>query len=202
MLGTKDAIHDVPVDAIGTGTFQRHAFLAQAGEIGGQNGGGDLDWSCHERDPNRGGRRYRSLVELRVTATARDGAGVARAEDGRVVFVEGALPGETVVAEITRVDKRWSRGRVVTVQEPSPDRIPVPCAHQLEGCGGCDLLHVAPSAAMRMKQSMVVDQLTRGRGGGTDAVHTAHSTTIMDAPPCGLPSYQGGPATACGPPTT
>lgn len=100
-------------------------------------------------------------MELRITATARDGAGVARAEDGRVVFVEGALPGETVTAEITRVDKRWSRGRVVVVSDPSPDRVPVACSHQLEGCGGCDLLHVEAGAAIRMKQSMVVDQLVR-----------------------------------------
>ena len=100
-------------------------------------------------------------MELRITATARDGAGVARADDGRVVFVEGALPGETVTAEITRVDKRWSRGRVVVVTDPSPDRIPVGCSHQLEGCGGCDLLHVEARAAIRMKQSMVVDQLVR-----------------------------------------
>ena len=100
-------------------------------------------------------------VELRVTATARDGAGVARAEDGRVVFVEGALPGELVSAEIVRTDKRWSRARVVTVREASPDRVAVPCPHQLEGCGGCDLLHVAPDAQLTMKTAMVIDQLGR-----------------------------------------
>ena len=55
-------------------------------------------------------------------------------------------PGESVTAEVVRTDKRWSRARVVTVLEPSPDRVPVPCAHQLEGCGGCDLLHVTPDA--------------------------------------------------------
>ncbi|MEM9464209.1 MAG: TRAM domain-containing protein [Actinomycetota bacterium] len=100
-------------------------------------------------------------MELRVTATARDGAGVARAEDGRVVFVEGALPGESVTAEIVRTDKRWSRARVVTVREPSPDRVAVPCTHQVEGCGGCDLLHVAPAAQLTMKTAMVIDQLAR-----------------------------------------
>lgn len=86
---------------------------------------------------------------------------MARAEDGRIVFVEGALPGETVQVEIVRVDKRWSRGRVIRVIEPSPERVPVPCTHQGEGCGGCDLLHVAPGAQLRMKASMVVDQLVR-----------------------------------------
>ncbi len=82
------------------------------------------------------------------------------------MFVDGALPGERITAEVTRVDKRWSRARVVAVHDASPDRVAVPCAHQLEGCGGCDLLHVEPSAALRMKQAMVVDQLVRA---GVDA---------------------------------
>jgi 23S rRNA (uracil1939-C5)-methyltransferase len=108
-------------------------------------------------------------VELHVSATARDGAGVARADDGRIVFVEGALAGETVLAEIIRVDKRWSRARVVRVIEPSPERVPVPCTHQVEGCGGCDLLHVAADAQLRIKSSMVIDQLTRAKVDAPDA---------------------------------
>jgi len=106
-------------------------------------------------------RRYRFGVELRVTATARDGAGVARGPDGRVVFIDGALPGETVVVEFSHVDRRWSRAKVVHVVEAVSDRVPVSCAHQLEGCGGCDLLHVAKAAQLRLKTSMVIDQLTR-----------------------------------------
>ena len=100
-------------------------------------------------------------MRLRVTATARDGSGVARATDGRIIFVEGALPGETVTAEILQTDRRWSRAKTVSVVEAAEDRVPVSCSHQLEGCGGCDLLHVAPDAQLRMKQSMVVDQLAR-----------------------------------------
>jgi len=108
-------------------------------------------------------------VELHVSATARDGAGVARAEDGRIVFVEGALAGETVSVELIKVDKRWSRARVVRVLEPSPERVPVPCIHQVEGCGGCDLLHVHPDAQLRMKSSMVIDQLVRAEVEAPDA---------------------------------
>ena len=96
-----------------------------------------------------------------VTATARDGAGIARTKDGRVVFVEGALPGETVTAEIIDVQKRWSRGRVVEVLEASPIRVAVPCAHRLEGCGGCDLLHVDPGHQLAMKAGIVAEQLQR-----------------------------------------
>jgi 23S rRNA (uracil1939-C5)-methyltransferase len=105
-----------------------------------------------------------------VTATARDGAGVARAEDGQVIFVEGGLAGETVTVELIKVDKRWSRARVVRVLDPSPERVPVPCTHQVEGCGGCDLLHVGPDAQLRMKSSMVIDQLVRAE---VDAPHPA-----------------------------
>ena len=100
-------------------------------------------------------------MELRVTATARDGVGVARGCDGRVVFVEGALPGELVTAEIHTVDRRWARARVIDVIESSPHRVPVACEHHLEGCGGCDMIHVDSRAQMQMKASIVVDQLTR-----------------------------------------
>ena len=100
-------------------------------------------------------------MELRVTATARDGVGVARGCDGRVVFVEGALPGELVTAEIHTVDRRWARARVIEVIEASPNRVPIACDHHLEGCGGCDMIHVDSRAQMQMKGSIVVDQLTR-----------------------------------------
>ena len=96
-----------------------------------------------------------------MTATARDGVGVARGCDGRVVFVEGALPGELVTAEIHTVDRRWARARLIEVIEASPDRVPIACEHHLEGCGGCDMIHVDARAQMRMKASIVVDQLTR-----------------------------------------
>ena len=96
-----------------------------------------------------------------MTATARDGVGVARGCDGRVVFVEGALPGELVTAEIYTVDRRWARARVIDVIEASPHRVPIACEHHLEGCGGCDMIHVDSRAQMQMKASIVVDQLTR-----------------------------------------
>ncbi len=96
-----------------------------------------------------------------MTATARDGVGVARGCDGRVVFVEGALPGELVTADIHTVDRRWARARVINVIEASPERVPVACEHHLEGCGGCDMLHVDARAQMQLKASIVVDQLTR-----------------------------------------
>ncbi len=109
-------------------------------------------------------------MELLVTATARDGAGVARAEDGRVVFVEGALPDERVNVEITHIDRRWSRAQVVEVLDPSPERVPVRCAHQLGGCGGCDLMHVAAGFQLAMKAGIVIEQLDRAGVDSPDAI--------------------------------
>ena len=111
-----------------------------------------------------------------MTATARDGVGVARGCDGRIVFVEGALPGELVTAEIHTVDRRWARARVIDVIEASPHRVPIACEHHLEGCGGCDMIHVDSRAQMQMKASIVVDQLTRH---GVDA--PAPALRMLDA---------------------
>ena len=69
---------------------------------------------------------------------------MARAEDGRVVFVRHALPGERVVAEVTAETTSFLRADAVEVLEPSPDRVAPPCPHAGPGrCGGCDWQHVA-----------------------------------------------------------
>ena len=100
-------------------------------------------------------------MKLEVTDTARDGAGIARAQDGRVVFVEGALPGEIVEASVFRKEKRWSRARLQQIVEASPHRVEISCRHRIQGCGGCDLLHVDRDHQASMKAGMVADQLRR-----------------------------------------
>jgi 23S rRNA (uracil1939-C5)-methyltransferase len=128
-------------------------------------------------------------VELKVTATSRDGAGVARSADGRVVFVEGALPGETVEAVLLREEKRWSRARVLKVLAASSDRVPVSCNHQLAGCGGCDLLHLDPDGQADMKATIVAEQLSRAgvdvptiqtRGLENDTGRTTVRVAVLD----------------------
>ena len=60
---------------------------------------------------------------LTVGAPAAGGACVARAEDGRVVFVRHALPGETVRVEVTSEGSRFLRADAVEVITPSADRV-------------------------------------------------------------------------------
>ncbi|MDQ2826909.1 MAG: TRAM domain-containing protein, partial [Actinomycetota bacterium] len=66
-------------------------------------------------------------VVLEPTAVAAGGAGLAREADGRVVFVEGALPGERVRARLTDTRKDFARAVAVEILVPSPDRVAPPC---------------------------------------------------------------------------
>jgi tRNA/tmRNA/rRNA uracil-C5-methylase (TrmA/RlmC/RlmD family) len=100
------------------------------------------------------------MLELDVGPVAHGGHCVARAPDGRVVFVRHALPGERVVARVTEERAGYLRADAVSVLEPAAARVTPPCA--LAGaCGGCDFQHVAPAAQRDLKAAVVVEQLTR-----------------------------------------
>ncbi len=99
---------------------------------------------------------------------AHGGACVARfGEEGRVVFVRHALPGELVVAEVTEGtegDRFW-RADTVEVVQRSPDRVDPPCpASGAGGCGGCDFQHVALTRQRELKAAVVAEQLRRLAG--------------------------------------
>jgi 23S rRNA (uracil1939-C5)-methyltransferase len=115
-------------------------------------------------------RRYRDGMQLRTTAFAKGGEAIAREESGRVVFVAGALPDETVEVELTEERKEFARGRVLSVLDASPDRVAPPCPHVADGCGGCDLQHASPEAQLRLKQGIVTDVLRKIGKFADDAV--------------------------------
>jgi len=102
------------------------------------------------------------LLELVVGAPAAGGACVARAEDGRVVFVRHALPGERVRAVVTATTTSYSRADAVEVLAASPDRVVPPCPYAGPGrCGGCDWQHVALPRQRSLKAELVAEQLQR-----------------------------------------
>jgi tRNA/tmRNA/rRNA uracil-C5-methylase (TrmA/RlmC/RlmD family) len=98
---------------------------------------------------------------LEPSTMAAGGAALARDADGRVVFVEGALPGERVRARVTDARKDFARAVVVEILEAAPDRVVAPCAALAAGCGGCTWQHVAPAGQIRLKAAIVVDALRR-----------------------------------------
>lgn len=102
---------------------------------------------------------------LTVGAPAAGGACVARAEDGRVVFVRHALPGETVRVQLTSDGASFLRADAIEILEPSADRVLPACAFAgPDGCGGCDWQHASPSAQLAIKTSLVEEQLRRVGG--------------------------------------
>jgi 23S rRNA (uracil1939-C5)-methyltransferase len=87
---------------------------------------------------------------------------VARLDDGRVVFVRGALADELVRVEIVEKKKRFARGVVIDVVEASPHRVTASCSHDLSGeCGGCDWMHIGSDEQRSYKEAIVVEQLRR-----------------------------------------
>ena len=102
------------------------------------------------------------LMELQVGAIAAGGGCVARAPDGRVVFVRHSLPDEVVRARVTATTTSFLRADAVEILDPSPDRVPPPCPHAGPGlCGGCDFQHVELGAQRRLKAFRVAEQLSR-----------------------------------------
>jgi tRNA/tmRNA/rRNA uracil-C5-methylase (TrmA/RlmC/RlmD family) len=102
------------------------------------------------------------LVEVVVGAPAAGGSCVARLDDGRVVFVRHALPGERVRVRIT--DDRGSHlfADAVDVLAASPDRVPEPCPYARPGrCGGCDWQHATGPAQRAIKAQVIREQFRR-----------------------------------------
>ncbi|MDQ1381323.1 MAG: hypothetical protein QOJ71_2042 [Actinomycetota bacterium] len=89
------------------------------------------------------------------------GDALARADDGRVALIDGALPDERVRIEVTADKADMLRGRVVEVLEASPARVVPPCVHAREGCGGCGWQHVATETQPRLKLEIIRDALSR-----------------------------------------
>ncbi len=99
-------------------------------------------------------------MQVHIDSLAYGGAGVARAEDGRIVFVEGACPGDTLEVRIAEEHPRFIRATIDSVVEPSPDRTVPPCPY-FGVCGGCQWQHIAYSAQLTGKRMAVEDALRR-----------------------------------------
>ncbi|MEM8902535.1 MAG: TRAM domain-containing protein [Actinomycetota bacterium] len=96
-------------------------------------------------------------LRLRTERPVAGGRILARADDGRVALVEGALPGEEVEIELTAVHDRRVEGRAIAVVDPAAGRVEPPCPHVAGGCGGCDWQHLDPQLAPAMRSEVVVD---------------------------------------------
>ena len=100
-------------------------------------------------------------IELVAERLVAGGACLAREPSGRVVLVDGALPGERVRVALTQQKKTLAKGDVFEVVEASPQRVAPPCPALAAGCGGCDLQHATHDLQRAAKAGIVADALAR-----------------------------------------
>jgi 23S rRNA (uracil1939-C5)-methyltransferase len=101
------------------------------------------------------------IIDIKSLDTDARGVGHLENEDGtpgKVVFVEGALPGEKVSFETFKKKKNWEAARLVTIHKESSMRVQPKCVH-FDVCGGCSMQHLEPSAQVAIKQRALEDNL-------------------------------------------
>src|SRR6478609_186394 len=99
---------------------------------------------------------------LQIESLDIEAQGVARRPDGKVVFVDGALPGEWVTANVHRKKNNWEQASLVEVHRESAQRVRPHCPHfgLHEGaCGGCKMQHLHVGAQVAIKQRVLEDNL-------------------------------------------
>jgi 23S rRNA (uracil1939-C5)-methyltransferase len=107
----------------------------------------------------RRARLPEQLVEVEIESLSHEGRGVAHI-DGKVVFIDYALPGETVAFKYSRLSKKCDEGRALEVLKASPQRVEPICAH-FGVCGGCSLQHQHPEAQIASKQAALLELFQR-----------------------------------------
>ncbi len=99
------------------------------------------------------------LSNLSVTDLSSEAKGVARFES-KVIFIQGAVPGDVVTALITKNKRDFAEARVIDIISPSPDRVEPFCEH-FGVCGGCKLQHFNYAAQLRYKQHKIEETFRR-----------------------------------------
>jgi len=99
------------------------------------------------------------ILKARIEGIAANGAGLAKV-DGKSVFIEGGIPGETVICRTTREHRSWTQAELLEILEASPNRTRPSC--DFYGiCGGCNLQHMSYPAQLATKTAILKDAFTR-----------------------------------------
>ena len=99
---------------------------------------------------------------LRVESLDIEAQGIAHRADGKVVFIEGALPFERVECNVHRKKNNWEQGVVTKIHRESSQRVTPQCPHfglHAGACGGCKMQHLHVGAQVAVKQRVLEDNL-------------------------------------------
>ena len=104
-----------------------------------------------------------AITPLTIKSLDMDARGVGHLANqdgspGKVIFVEGALPGEKVSYVTFKKKKNWEAARMTVLHKASPLRVTPYCQH-FDYCGGCSMQHLEPTAQVAMKQRVLEDNL-------------------------------------------
>ena len=99
---------------------------------------------------------------LAIESMDLDAQGIAHRPDGKVVFVDGALPFELVSANVHRKKSNWERASLLAIHRESSQRVNPGCPHfglHAGACGGCKMQHLHIGAQVAIKQRVLEDNL-------------------------------------------
>lgn len=113
--------------------------------------------------------KVRDLLTLEVTDLAIGGKALGRV-DGRVVFADRGLPGDRITARVIKAKKSFAEAKLVSVDVPSPERIPARCVH-VQQCGGCRMQELPYERQLFHKEKQVGEALRHLGGVTAPLVH-------------------------------
>ena len=104
--------------------------------------------------------KVKQTITLTITGIAAKGMAIGRTNEGVVVFVKGAVPGDVAAVYLYKKRKSYFEGRVEKLVVPSPDRITAKCDH-FGTCGGCQWQHLSYATQLKHKQQEVIQNFTK-----------------------------------------
>ena len=119
-----------------------------------------------------------SIKEVEIIDLNHLGQGVAKI-DNFVVFVSGAIAGDTVKIKITDKKKNYATGSLISIIKPSQFRISAPCRH-FDKCGGCQLMHMDYDEQLKYKRNRVINEFRRAKVSFDELI--VNSTIGMEEP--------------------
>ncbi len=106
-----------------------------------------------------GNKKKKDVLNLEITSYAAEGKSIGRHEE-KVIFVQGAVPGDVVDVYLAKSKKDWAEGGIKQFVTKSPNRIAATCTH-FGTCGGCKWQMLPYTLQLQYKHQQVQDTLTR-----------------------------------------
>ena len=103
--------------------------------------------------------KLNEIITINISDLAMGGEGVGKI-GGLAVFVPDSIPGDELKVKLIEIKNNYSRGKMIEIIKPSPDRVAPKCPLAKE-CGGCQWQNISYPAQLKYKTKIVKDTLER-----------------------------------------